>query len=178
MLKTISKTRIFIIGAIITIGVVSTILLSPTVINYFSSPIKINQTIAFNQNEIQNQTYLGKGWSTPEVWGVWMDGKSAKITLPLPDQKPSELQLSLQAFLNPNISTQSLNIYINGKDSGVLTIGEGQTTFIGTLKDIDLSKVQFLSIELRPSNPIKPKDLGLGEDERLLSVGLISAKYR
>ena len=177
MLQTISRARIFIVGAMIAAGIVAAILLGPTIINYFSSPIKINQTIAFNQNEVLNQTYLGRGWSTPEAWGVWMDGRSAKITLPLPDQKASELQLILQAFLNSKTPTQALNIYINGKDSGVITIGEGQTPFIGTLKDIDLSKAHFLSIELRPIIPVKPKDLGLGEDERLLSVGLISAKY-
>jgi len=178
MMQTISKTRILIFGVIITFGILGAILLGPAVINYFSSPITINQTIAFNQNEVQHQAYLGKGWSTPEAWGVWMDGKSAKLTLPLPDQKANELQLTLQAFLTPKITSQILNIYINGKDSGVLKIDGGQNVFIGSLKDIDLSKVEFLSIEFRPMTPIKPKDQGLGDDERLLSIGLISAKYR
>lgn len=178
MFSTATKTKYFIIGIVIILGAVITFFIGPSINQYFSSPIKINQVVFFNQHEIQNQTYLGKGWSQPEAWGVWMEGRSAKVTLPLPDQKVSRLKLILQAFTSAKMPAQELNLFINGVDSGPITIREGQYPFIANLEKIDLSKAQFLSVEFRPINPIKPKDLGLGQDERLLSVGLISAQFQ
>ena len=39
-------------------------------------------------------------------------------------------------------------------------------------------KTEYLAIEFRFRNPEIPKEIGMSDDDRLLSIGLVSAKFQ
>jgi phosphoglycerol transferase len=108
------------------------------------------------------------GLSVRESWGRWSDTQIApEVSLNFAQPLPKRLILHLRAqAFGPNA----------GKPVTVV-IGRQTETFTstGTLREFSLpfNDVRDSSlIEIRPSQPISPKDLGMSADDRKLGIGL------
>jgi hypothetical protein len=118
------------------------------------------------------------GWGYPEVWGVWGSGERANVVIPLPkDQTVKQLTLEMRALIAPGVPTQKYSLLANGEAvaTQALTKAEGNRIIIPITGSI--SKAGFLNLEFRFFNRAKPKDMGIGEDNRNLSIGLVSARF-
>jgi hypothetical protein len=119
---------------------------------------------------------IGWGWSHPENWGVWSEGRQASLLMAMPSPKPTRMRIVLKAMINSAHPIQTGNLYINGFLAQRLRLTADQTQL-----DIPLSKAMrernYLQIEFMPKNPISPKSLGLGDDVRNLGIGLISVEF-
>jgi hypothetical protein len=124
------------------------------------------------------QQYLGAGWPIPEPWGTWSNGPSAKIDLPLPDQQAQFLILNVRALVNGRHPSQNIDILINGKTRTKVRAEQFDKNEVQIpLRSSDWAD-QPLHIELLFQNPASPKSLGMGSDDRLMSIGLISGSYK
>ena len=112
-------------------------------------------------------------------------GRDAKLVLPLPQSSSqnktkvaSSLELTLRAVVSPNHPQQAVEVWVNGllQQKPIFTQGEGNQIVISIPKEA--SERGYITIELRFPNRVKPKDIGMGDDVRELSIGLERAVFK
>lgn len=127
--------------------------------------------VGVNQYQIQ-----GWGWAFPEGWGVWSEGDRAKLSLPLPEERAQVLRLKIKALIGPSRSHQRVQMLLNGVKQGSFSLTASEE--ILELKIPKGVHQDYILIEFVLPDHISPKALGLGGDERKLSIGLISAIFQ
>ena len=137
-----------------------------------------------DDNNLQNNTQAsssailkrGGGWATPEVWGVWSKGASARLLLPYPSTHPKTIMLDLNAFISPTIPVQQVLVQINSGLKQSFTLDKASHNQIEIHLPDGLS--QWVTLNFYFPNALIPKDHGLGPDDRKLAIGLVSATFR
>ena len=152
------------------------------------SPIKIGQKINFSRSGsgmqylmglIDVETYLsGWGWRYPEGWGVWSNGDKAKLLLPIPIGDVNNLTLSARALVSKKHPSQKINIMVNGIFIKQITLNKSDENQILIPVTPAFKKQGFLNIEFKFLNPTRPSAIGIGEDDGLITLGLISAEFK
>jgi hypothetical protein len=150
-------------------------------------PFTVGEKILFNKGSkgtaylvdvgIQDQHDLG--WSFPEVFGVWLAGESAKILVPLPQGvELSKTFFIIRILLPANNPPQLLLVLSDGvvRSKQVLPIADQYQLEIPITQQ-DLMQ-GFLKLEFVPSHRFSPRIMGMGDDDRRLSIGLISAEFQ
>jgi hypothetical protein len=59
---------------------------------------------------------LGRGWSAPESWGVWSDGKLATLRLPVPEGAAGALRLRVLAHAISRTGRQDVRVTVRGRE--------------------------------------------------------------
>ena len=137
----------------------------------------MNTPIFFSPGK-EGKQYLKALWHEPESWGVWSSDKISKILLPIPVGNPKELVLTMRSPITQLHTSNPLVLMVNQKQIIKLDLNKptGNEVYIEIPKGFDHRK--YLEIELNVLNPVKPKDIGLGADERTIGVGLEQAIFR
>lgn len=139
------------------------------------SELKVGETISFGAANAGIQL-LSDGWALPETWGVWSNAKLASVYFPKPQQAINVLELNLRAFIAPNHPNQEVSVLLDGKLMGTYSLAKGE----GNVLNIPLSSTanNFYRVDFQMHNPIRPVDLGFNQDQRLLGVALVSARFK
>lgn len=123
--------------------------------------------------------HLAAGWSRPDAEGVWADGDHATLLFCVADDATSDLELELRfrVFLGGR-AQRPVRLAVGDRELGRLTLAAG----VGwdhrfRIGPSDRRAGRF-TIELQFGNPESPRSLGLSDDDRRLSVGLVSATVR
>ena len=141
------------------------------------SPIQIGDEINFALLG-KGQRYLGIGWPTPEPWGTWSNGPSATLDIALPDHQAKFLILKVRALVNVKQPHQNIDIFIDNRYRTKVKLSKFEDNEIQIpLEPTDWRSPQ-LKLQLKFQNPASPKSLGMGNDDRIMSVGLISGRYQ
>ena len=140
------------------------------------------------------------GWGGPEDWGVWAIGNKARLSLPIPvHELPQTLYLDVQLLVSPVIKYQTVNVYkvvegsavkdffrlFNRRNKLVVSV-KSEASDSNILKsariaipiDQNMINERKVSLEFVFPTSIRPKNINLSDDERELSMGLISAVFR
>jgi hypothetical protein len=117
---------------------------------------------------------LSEGWSAPEQTGVWTDSDQASIVLRLTDLSPeaAELVVAVSAFVTPDHPELEVEVSALGERLArrVFRLGEAQRLLrIRWPAAAQSGRTRF---ELHFSEPVRPIDLGLGDDPRRLGLHL------
>jgi len=148
-------------------------------LNEFLRPTQIKQEIIFNKAFEINKDYRLNGWSkTIESWGTWSNGADSQIIIPLPKNAHIKtLTLNLRAFVNPRQPTQKVDIRINGSISYSFSLSSFEDNKI-VLPIPPLSLKQgYVALKFEYPNAASPKQFDLGDDDRVLAVGLKSVLF-
>jgi hypothetical protein len=139
------------------------------------SVFKVDEVIKFGDTS-SGRYLLADGWALPESWGVWSSAKLASIYFPKPQQGAKTLELNLRAFIAPNHPNQEVSVLLDGKLIGTYSLAKGE----GNVLNIPLSSTanNFYRVDFQMHNPIRPVDLGFNQDQRLLGVALVSARFK
>ncbi len=133
--------------------------------------IKLGQRQLFN-----HQTrHLVQGWSSPETWGTWSEGNEAEIALRVPTQAQT-IVIEALAFVQPMHVRQEMVFTING----VQALSTRLTRLQDNLIEIPLTapireavaRDTLMRIQVRLPDAISPRQLGLGDDQRVMGLGL------
>lgn len=142
----------------------------------------LHRTVAPGPHVVHNDTdgtfILGSGWSSPEAWGVWSDGKKSELVFPCdarqyygPD-KPFSLSLALRPFLEQRVA-------VTGKSG---TLWEGPITTVDQVVRVNVPAADCEAgqyrIRLEIPGAISPADKGMSADARRLGIGLSSFEIR
>jgi hypothetical protein len=122
---------------------------------------------------------LGEGWHAGERDGDatfrWA-ASPALLRLPLDHRAPLRLQIRAHAFAYPGAPPQVLAVHVNGSPApagscDALTVPPGWQTIECALRAGDL-RAGVNRLELRFAYAQRPKDAGLGGDERALAAAV------
>jgi hypothetical protein len=149
--------------------------------------LDMNQLITFSKNSIGSQFLVDVGvqdqfdigWSYPESFGVWLTGERAILLLPIPEKSfPKEIVLNLRALISAGRPIQELEIFSDGQRrfSGELKQSDKNNIVI-TLTEQDLNQ-GFVKLEFVPKTRVTPKEIGIGDDDRKISIGLNTALFQ
>jgi hypothetical protein len=123
---------------------------------------------------------LAEGWSRPESWGTWSDGRQARLWLPLAgDGATWHLRLSIRPFLGNSEQPVSPRVFVS-KDETVLLQERLQAGSV----ELALTMVAETGIEdgvilaLDLPDAVSPAGLGAGPDVRQLTLGLQRIELR
>lgn len=128
---------------------------------------------------------LRAGWDNIEPWGIWTNKKEALLRIPV-NKLPRQFQLKLvgHAFITPFYKQQFYEFWVlNGRLIDKVstqyndhTITHTQAIFLSLDKEQDsINDEIFIKIKLH--NPISPKEVSGGNDERMLGFGLMSMEF-
>ncbi|WP_219095190.1 DUF6311 domain-containing protein [Pseudomonas sp. UMAB-40] len=120
---------------------------------------------------------LANGWSPPETWGTWSEGAEAEILLRV-SPKAQSIAIEALAFVQPNHESQTMVFTINGVQalSTRLTRLQGNHIEIPLTPAIHdaIARDSMMRIHVQLPDAISPKQLGLGDDQRVMGLGLKS----
>ena len=144
----------------------------------FVPPVFLNEPILFTAfGKGRSSSFLLDNWSFSEAWGTWSNGTESSLRLPIPAGHPKTLTISARALVNGVHPSQDMKIMVNGvfvKQVHLTKNDENKITI--PILENALSQGNML-IEFKFLNPIKPKDLDMGNDDRLLSIGIKSVVF-
>lgn len=111
-------------------------------------------------------------WSDVEAWGMWSDGGYAEIELPRPaNGQPMDVILRARAVVTTDRPQQQVEVLLNGQASTLWTFSTDSPQEL-TLRVKDFPQGRAV-IGFRVRDPVSPRALGLGGDDRLLGLGLL-----
>ena len=115
---------------------------------------------------------LESGWSTPEDWGTWSDGRTSRLRLPLAaDGRRWQIEFQLLAYADPD-RAQSARVIIDDEEIARWTFESG----VPCRKELALSaKVKYPLLTFVLPDAISPRQRGLSNDPRALGLGLLKA---
>jgi hypothetical protein len=140
-------------------------------------PAKLGEDFFFSKSDSKNLPFVVcGGWSNPETWGVWSDGTSSKLFLPLPSGA-KHLELTLNAFINSAHPIQKVQVTANGNKLFNIELKQNLNNKVKLNIPNTSKEAGYLLLSFAFSNPISPKALGISEDNRSLAIGIVSGKY-
>ena len=143
--------------------------------------------VPFGERMLVNQygaglAYLSSGWSSPEPWGSWPEGKEATIVLPFAAERPTSILFEVQPLLSPTHPKQDVLLFVNGALNAKVTLT------MGSERDFEVQIPEsvfewigangFMELEFRLPDAASPKDIGINDDTRKLAIGLIALTVR
>ena len=143
--------------------------------------------VPFGERMLVNQygaglVYLSSGWSSPEPWGSWPEGKEATIVLPFAAERPTSILFEVQPLLSPTHPKQDVLLFVNGALNAKVTLT------MGSERDFEVQIPEsvfewigangFMELEFRLPDAASPKDIGINDDIRKLAIGLIALTVR
>jgi hypothetical protein len=144
-------------------------------LNQLAPEIQLGEKIIFSNQGRGRADFMLEGWGYGEEWGTWAVAHQAKLIFNFSSFKPRKMVIDARAFLASKHTQQEVEIWGNGSLLGkaILQKSEGNQIEV-TLPD---QVSPLLNLEFRSINPVSPKNVGLGADERLLGIGLQSIQF-
>jgi len=149
------------------------------IFSVFRSNNKILNNVGFSNQDYGICYLRGHGWAVPESWGTWSIGPSAVIQIPLPDENRQKLNIVVKS-LGSGKADQKVRIFANEILINTWTLDTGKNNVLSlnlNYEIIQSSPNRSLNVRFENLNPISPNSLGIGSDDRLLGVGLVSAEF-
>jgi hypothetical protein len=143
-----------------------------------SSNINLGEKINFAIDWQDRSEFIRNGWAEREAWGgIWSISKNAQLRLPLPVKPAKNLKLNVRAFVNEKKEAQKIFILVNGVPEKSIELTHFDNNEIDIPISTALSKLPFITIDFQFPDATSPKKLGIGEDDRILGIGLKSAQF-
>ena len=127
-------------------------------------------------------TLLGAGWSTVEPWGVWSVGERAILRLP-PEALPGgrlQLRITATAYVVAEHPRQRVRVLAGGRPVAdwIITLDNSWNVRAFDVEAQDRDGEGGLTLTFETPDSISPKALALGDDPRVVGLGLKSLKVR
>lgn len=137
------------------------------------------KSIDFSSNASPGK-YLGRGWSTPEPWGVWSEQDTADLDIALPSsQQPLTMIVTYHAFVTASRPEAKITVRIDGEqvDEILFKIDQDYQNWAYRLPSNAADNGASLHISFTVASPKSPFELGLSADHRKLGIGLRNIRF-
>lgn len=141
---------------------------------------RIGEVIDFSKDARGPITsYLNNHWYDRENWGIWSDGKTADLLLPIPHGSPRSIIFLVNALITPQHPEQELEISINKVLIEKIILTSAENNQIEIMLPSDFNDTKPLHIEFRTPNASSPISAGIpSNDSRVLGIGLRTAQFK
>ena len=98
--------------------------------------------------------------------------------LPIPKNRPRELVIDVRALVDASKRAQRVRILVNGQpsESAVLTQSNGNQIHIPL--NAQLLSGDYLEVVFELPDAHSPKSAGIGDDDRMLAIGIERARFQ
>lgn len=125
----------------------------------------------------QTLPYLSRrGWSVPEPWGTWTDGRSSEIHVHIGGKvAPRWVVMEVNPYIvhEKGVVSQTVTVYANDHLLGSSTVNAAQLLKFEIPPTALQSADGLLRLRFEHANPAVPHDLGLSSDRRVLALGFL-----
>jgi len=154
-----------------------TVLAEASELNQLAPEIKLGEKIIFSSQSRGRADFILDGWGYGEDWGTWAVDPQAKLIFNFPSSKPKKMVIMARAFLTPGHHQQEIEVWGNGILLGKVILQKIEGNQFEVILPDQVMANPILNLEFRSINPVSPKNMGLGTDERLLGIGLQSIEF-
>jgi hypothetical protein len=141
--------------------------------------LAVDQTVSFIEGS-DSQRFLGGGWSELEPTGVWTISHRARIIFQLPADAGTDLELVLgsHAYITPGHPVLEVVFAARNERLGARVFRRGvRNRFPHIPLTIPLTGAVMdtqgrVVVDIEIDQPVSPKELGMGNDTRLLGLHL------
>jgi hypothetical protein len=133
----------------------------------------LSESIIFGEYEKGSYYLISNSWQEPENWGVWSKDKQSSLHIPTPENA-SSISFYLRALVSDKYPNQLIDIYINNRLIKSISLVKASGNVIEIPIEKNDLQSNFIDIKFKFKNPIRPIDLGINEDDRVLAIGLES----
>lgn len=119
---------------------------------------------------------LSAGWSRPDEWGVWNDGRAAELLIRPRLDQPVDFDVRLFVCPYPGLGrTRSITVGVGEKEVLRTELGnpDGEEVVVRVARDSLVEKTARLVFSF--ANPESPRSAGLSDDARELALRLVVA---
>lgn len=148
-----------------------------------SAQPEIDAASAAEEDILPNFDYLTSGWSQPEGWGVWSNGTTSTVSVPVSSGDESDMLLTFRsrAYLNPLHSKLNVQVYVNNVKVETFAYSYPQDSHdkrrtVNVPRQLISQRPQATEIRFEYDKPASPQSLGVSADSRQLGLGLIWLK--
>ena len=140
---------------------------------------QLGSPITFSDNTRTSKSFLIDGWSPiTEDWGVWAIGTEARLTIPIPiNTKPKKIKLLLRAFVNDLNQYQRIEVIEHGTFINTFHLNKFENNMLIIPITPKIISNGYVDLVFKFDKPISPRHLGIGQDDRTLSIGLVSVIF-
>jgi hypothetical protein len=133
-------------------------------------PGKPQKVFPFSFANTKNKGYLVYGWSDIEPDGTWANNNNSVLLLEAREDENYEITLELQALYSPE-KPQELIVFFNDREMGSIMFTDStiQNYTINISKEL-VKTEEYNTIKFRSKYLLQPRELGVSDDTRLLSV--------
>ncbi len=117
---------------------------------------------------------LESGWSTPEDWGVWTDGVSARLRLPICDGARWRVALTGYGFVGGYLHERSIAVRAGEQVLAKWIYAEDLPCFVKEFEVEGDGCGEGLALAFDIPSAISPAEAGCSADTRRLGLGLQS----
>jgi len=146
-------------------------------LNQLAPEISLGEKIVFSSQGRGRADFMLEGWGYGENWGTWAIAPQAKLIFNFSTFKPRKMVIDTRAFLAPLHTQQEIEVWGNGSMLGKVTLKKLDGNHIEVILPDQGMVNPIFNLEFRSINPVSPKNMGLGTDERLLGIGLQSIQF-
>ena len=117
------------------------------------------------------------GWSYVNQQGIWANNFRSLILFPLPEHLPKSLDLTVGAWIHPKHPKQDVKIFLNGIFAQQVTLDQESDNLINIEIPASALKKKIVMLEFEFLNAKRPKDLGVGNEKRIMGMSLEAFEY-
>jgi hypothetical protein len=127
----------------------------------------------FLADKFRLYNFWGLGWSIAEDWGVWSQQREALIHILIPaNVKAATIEIDAVGFSSSE-KKQLADVYFDHVNLGQIELSNSRRIF---KFEISSPKAGENILKFVLDQPISPRSLGLGDDNRLLGIGIYSVR--
>jgi hypothetical protein len=118
------------------------------------------------------------GWFYNDQGEVWAENFRSMLLLPSLPVGVNQINLSVRAWINSSHPKQVLKIFVNGKPLKEVTLTQSENNVIQINASEIGRKRPFIELEFQFLDAKRPKDIGMGNETHLMTMGLQSVQYQ
>lgn len=133
--------------------------------------------VSFAEGDPSAARLLGPGWSPAEPWGSWADGGVASLVFAVEDGgRDLAVSLLLRAFVRPGHPVQRVAVAANGMRVAEQEIRHADPMTLRVVVPAAATGGGLVRLDFHCPDAVSPAALGLADDRRALSIGLIGVR--
>jgi hypothetical protein len=118
--------------------------------------------------------YLSAGWSIPEAEFTWSEGEKARIAFRFSSTPPASVLVEVIPLLSPTHPKQRVIALVNNLPAMeiTLTVGGKNEFRIPVPENAIRKEDKLIKIDFLLPDAVRPRDIGINDDERKLGIAL------
>ncbi|HEY2014103.1 MAG TPA: DUF6311 domain-containing protein [Bryobacteraceae bacterium] len=142
---------------------------------------RLGTPISFDQQG-NSADYILDGFSIPEPWGLWTEGKLARLGFRLAEDPGPDVTFAISsyAYIGLKHPIQEAQVVVNGQAIGKFSFmqsGAAETRVMRIPREALMAGGGEVIMELHLPNAISPTEVGEPADGRHLGLGLVWATF-